>query len=137
MQAAEVLTVLAEISIALAGFAGIVVALRQRGIAGFQLHELVRLRFMLGVGCELLFLALLPFLFHYLGLAKSTWVLSSYVMSAGLTALVVLSYLQTRDPILSKSPWTRGYITGTTIFAAMAFVNGYEFIGPANVAKCC
>ena len=67
MHAAEVLTVLAEISIALAGFAGIVVALRQRGLHEFEPHELVRFWFMLGVACELLFFALLPFLFHHAG----------------------------------------------------------------------
>ena len=65
MQAAEVLTVLAEISIALAGFAGVVVALRQRGIDEFQPHELVRFGFMLGIACALLLFALLPFLVHY------------------------------------------------------------------------
>ena len=133
MQAAEVLTVLAEISIALAGFAGIVVALRQRGIDEFQAHELVRFWFMLGLACELLFFALLPFLFHYTDQsADRTWALSSAALAAGLLALALIAYLQSRDPVLSMSRWTYSYITGSSAFSALALANCLAIKGSAK-----
>ena len=133
MQAAEVLTVLAEISIALAGFAGIVVAFRQRGIDGLQPHELVRLRFMLIAACGLLFFSLLPFLLHYMNPeGEATWALSSSVMAVGLVAVALFGYLQTRDAVLSKSLWTYLYIFGSLVFATVALSNGLTLMGSAE-----
>jgi hypothetical protein len=99
---------MAEISIALAGFTGIVVAFRQRGIQEFLPHELVRLQYMLGVACTLLFYALLPFLPHCLGLSDpSTWKISSAALSAGLLALALIGHVHTRsNVVLAKSRWT-------------------------------
>ena len=65
MQGSDVLTVIAEIGVALAGFSGIVVALRQRSAESWSLPEVMRLRFML-YGSTLTFLfALSPFVFHH------------------------------------------------------------------------
>jgi hypothetical protein len=130
LHAAEVLTVLAEISIALAGFAGIVVALRQRGLREFESHELVRFWFMLGIACELLFFALLPFLLHYTsqGVGR-TWGLSSGALAAGLLATAIFGYLQTRDAVLSKSRWTLSYISGCLTFSAVALANSLSMMG--------
>lgn len=69
LSASEVLTVVAEISIALSGFAGVVVAFRQRGLDALLPHEQLRLRSMLLVACATLLFALLPFVPHYLRLA--------------------------------------------------------------------
>ena len=133
MQAEEVLTVLAEISIALAGFTGIVVAFRQRGLGGFQPHELVRLRFMLGTACLLLFFALFPFLLHYMAFASdSTWALSSAALAVGLVGLALIGYFQTRDPVLSRSKWTYSYTVGSVVFAAIALANGLALWGSAT-----
>lgn len=133
MQAAEVLTVLAEISIALTGFAGTVVALRQRGIDEFEPHELVRFWFMLGVPCELLFFDLLPFLFRYTDQGPDrTWALSSGALAVGLLALAFITYLQSRDAVLSRSRWTYTYIVGSCAFSALAFLNCFATGGAAK-----
>ena len=131
MPSAEVLTVLAEIAVALAGFTGIVVAFRQQGHREFFPHEYVRLQYMLVVACTLLFFALLPFLPHYLGLSNfSVWGVSSGVMCAGLLALALVSRLHTKpDPVLSKSRWTAIYITGSVGFSGCALANALGVIG--------
>ena len=133
LQAAQVLTVIAEISIALAGFSGIVVAFRQRGIEAWPPHELVRLRFMLGVACVTLLFSLLPFVPHYLGVrASATWVLSSAILSAGLFGFALVSYFATKAYLdrLSR-PWFFTYIIGTITSALGLLCNGLGVFGAA------
>lgn len=131
MASVDVLTVLAEIAIALAGFTGIVVAFRLQRPDEFLPHEYVRLRYMLVVACVLLFFSLLPFLPHYFGLSESSvWIVSSGVMCVGLLLLGFMSHLNTRrDPVLSKSRWTICYIVGSIVFSAFALLNVFG-VGP-------
>ncbi len=141
MASAEVLTVLAEIAVALAGFTGIVVAFRQQGNHEFLPHEYVRLQYMLVAACALLFFALLPFLPHYLGLSHpSAWGVSSGMMCVGLLALAFAGHLQTRrDPVLSKSRWTFSYITGSIAFSVCALANTLGLLsapGPGLYVAC-
>ena len=132
MQATEVLTVVAEISIALAGFTGIVVAYRQRGLDELLPHELVRLRFMLGVACTTLLFAFLPFLPHYFGLApSSTWIVSSAAMAVGLLFLALTIYSRAKSHLNRMSlAWFVTYVAGSALFALMALTNTLELLGP-------
>jgi hypothetical protein len=131
LQASDVLTVVAEISIALAGFTGIVVAYRQRGVEEF---ELIRQRFMLGVACVTLFFALLPFLPHHLGVAPSgTWLFSSAVMAVGFGLLTLLTYFRTRAQLNRLSfVWFWAYVSGSAVFSGIAIVNTAGVLGHAS-----
>jgi hypothetical protein len=133
LQAAEVLTVIAEISIALAGFSGIVVAFRQRGIEAWPEHERVRLRFMLGVACVTLLFSLLPFVPHHLAVQHSvTWVFSSTAFSAGLVGVALVAYFGTRAHLnrLSRG-WFYTYLIGSVVSALGLLCNGVGVFGPA------
>ena len=133
LQATEVLTVIAEISIALAGFSGIVVAFRQRGIEAWPPHELIRLRFMLGIACVTLLFSLLPFVPHHLGARTSaTWELSSVVFSAGLFGVSFVAYVGTKAYLnrLSRA-WFFTYLTGSIASALGLLCNGLGVFGAA------
>lgn len=134
MQASDVLTVIAEISIALAGFTGIVVAYRQRGVEEFEPHELIRLRFMLGIACVTLFFALLPFLPHHLGAGPDgTWLFSSALMAVGFVLLALLTFSRTRAQLHRLSfVWFWTYVSGNAAFACVAIANTAGAVGHAS-----
>lgn len=77
MDLPPVLTVIAEISIAFAGFSGLMIALR-RGSGPLTEVEKFRLRVMLLLAFGALFLALLPELLNYAGVS-SLWRVTSLV----------------------------------------------------------
>ena len=131
LQAAQVLTVIAEISIALVGFSGIVVSFRQRGIEAWPPHELIRLRFMLAVACVTLLFSLLPFVPHHLGAQTSaTWVLSSAVFSAGLFGVALVSYFGTKAYLNRLSrPWFFTYLAGSIAAGVGLLCNGLGVLG--------
>jgi predicted acyltransferase len=98
-----------------------------------QPHELVRFWFMLRVACELLFFALLPFLFHYTDQGPDRiWALPSGALAVALVALTVIGYLQARDPVLSRSRWTYTYIIGSGAFSALALANCFAMLNSAK-----
>jgi len=134
LQAEEVLTVVAEIAIALAGFTGIVVAYRQRGLEEFLPHELIRLRFMLGVACTTLLFALLPFVPHYCGLSPTAnWVASSSAMATGLVALGLIICFRTRSHLNRLSlAWFTAYVAGSGLFGVMVLANALELFFAAG-----
>ena len=87
MQGSDILTVIAEISVALAGFSGIVVALRHRALESWPAHEFSRFRNMLELAAYSIFFALFPFLPYHLGASSEViWSLSSFALAAGLSA---------------------------------------------------
>ncbi len=56
-------------------------------------------------------------------------------MSAGLLALALLGYVQTRSNlVLSKSPWTVWYVAGSAVFSIVALVNSFGLRGSAEPA---
>lgn len=133
LAASGVLTVVAEISIALVGFAGVVVAFRQRGLDGLLPHEQLRLRSMLLVACATLLFALLPFVPHYLRLgASATWTLSSGALAFGLLSLTLVSYLETRPHRRQLSQaWFHIYQTGAILAAAVLLLSCFGAFGEA------
>lgn len=77
MQGADALGLIAEVGIAIAGFAGVIAALRAPGgrIGAYAAH---RIGISLGLSTSTVLLALLPFAFEFAGLATGKiWVLSS------------------------------------------------------------
>ena len=64
MQAADVLLVIAEISVALVGFTGIIAVFRQRGISSWQPQTAYRFKFMCWNAFNAMAFALVPFVPH-------------------------------------------------------------------------
>ena len=134
MQGADVLTVIAEIGVALAGFSGIVVALRQRSVESWPLPEILRLRLMLSAAVSTLVFALLPFVPHHLGVSPAvTWSVSSLALAAlfGWTLFVSTVRLRPLRTGLSFRWWV-AYQSGTVIAIAALVSNvGGLFGGPS------
>ena len=131
LAASEVLTVVAEISIALAGFAGVVVAFRQRELESLLPHEQFRLRYMLLGASAALFFALLPFVPHYLGLeASATWTLSSAALAFGLLSLSLATYLEIKPHRREVSrTWLYIYQAGAGLAAVSLLLNCFGAFG--------
>ena len=82
MEGESVLQMLAEISVAFAGFTGVVAALGSRSIGGWRPVDVIRFRTMVTFSLFTLGFALLPILLHHLGLAPRTyWAASSAVLA--------------------------------------------------------
>ena len=122
MQGSDVLAIIAEIGAALAGFSGIVVALRQRSAEGWPVAEVLRLRFMLYMSVFTFLFALLPFAPFYLGAPSAfTWRLSSLALALAFGALLVV-YAARARPAQSglDARWWYGYMsTGSTLVALL------------------
>jgi hypothetical protein len=136
MQGSEILTVSAEISVALAGFSGIVVALRQRGLEAWPAHELLRLRNMLELAAFSTFIALLPFLPHHIGASDElTWSLCSFTFSAGLGSWLGLTNLRLRGAIRQRmsTRWVYTYNSGSAASVVLLLVNALGLAGPSQL----
>ncbi len=131
LAASEVLTVIAEISIALAGFAGVVVAFRHRELESLLPHEQFRLRYMLLGASAALFFALLPFVPHYLGLeASATWTLSSAALALGLLSLSLATYLEIKPYRREVSrTWLYIYQAGAGLASVSLLLNCFGTFG--------
>jgi hypothetical protein len=89
MQAADFLLSVAEISVAFAGFSGIVAVIGRRATGEWSTGDVLRFWQMIEVSLLALIFSLVPFGFHYLGLSES----DVWAASSGLLALA--SGLQT------------------------------------------
>ncbi len=87
LQGSDVLTILAEIFVAFAGFTGIVAALGHRSEGKWRPVDVIRFRALLEVSLTGLVLSVAPFGFHYFGVVEAvTWgfgsaLLAVYVIS--------------------------------------------------------
>ena len=82
MEGSDVLLAIAEVSIALAGFTSVVAVLGKRSYGDWSPEDTMKLWLMLEYSFATLFLALIPFVPHSLGLPGSpTWIVSSSVMA--------------------------------------------------------
>jgi len=136
IQPSDALTAIAEIAIGLAGFAGLIVTLRNRGLSSWPRSDLVRLRFMLWLACATFFLALLPYISASLSLSdERTWASAAYVLGAGLVAITVLTNILSW-PIrhqLSKL-WNTIYQVGSIVTAAIVLCSAFEIIGLPTIS---
>jgi hypothetical protein len=97
MEGSDVLIVIAEVSVAFAGFAGIVAVFRQRGLEEWAPVDAVRFRFMVECSLTTILFALLPFVFHHLGASPTaTWSACSALMAAAIGGLLVIASLRVR-----------------------------------------
>jgi hypothetical protein len=97
MEGADTLQLLAELSIGVLGFSGVVAVLGRRGLGEWTDLDRVRFRIMVRIAAIVLVLSLLPFPFRSAGLgASSVW---SWASGSGalLFALFLVSYLQDVD----------------------------------------
>jgi len=82
LQGSDVLTILAEVFVAFAGFTGIVAALGQRSEGNWRPVDVVRFRGLLEASVAGLVLSLVPFGFHYFGVAEAiTWSIGSSLLA--------------------------------------------------------
>ena len=90
MEGSDILQTLAEVAIALAGFTGIVAALRSRTDESLTGYVLVRFRILLFASLAAVTFALLPFLCHYLGASPSaTWSTCSAAVAAFMVPIAI------------------------------------------------
>ncbi len=89
MQGSDVLTILAEIFVAFAGFTGIVAALGQRSEGKWRPVEVIRFRALLEASLAGLVFSVAPFGFHYFGVAEAiTWSLGSALLAVYIISLL-------------------------------------------------
>ncbi len=131
MQGSDVLTVIAEIGVALAGFSGIVVALRQRSVESWSVPEVLRLRLMLYASVSALLFALLPFAPHHLGASPAvTWSASSLVLAALFGFVWILPSTRTCPSRTGLSfRWYIFYSSGTVMATTALLANAGGLLG--------
>ena len=105
MEAESALQVFAEVSVALAGFTGVVAVFHDRGGRQWRSLDLLRFRIMLGTSIATLLLSLLPFGLHQLGFApRVIWGVCSGAFALYLGSVSVLDLRQGRRTGAFKEP---------------------------------
>lgn len=108
MQASETLTALAEVSVAFAGFSGIVTAFRRRSPGEWSDLDRFRFRFMVEFSLATLLLSLLPLILAEMGLAEPrAWSVASFLLGAGALAYLTRSILWLRRLAAANAPVSR------------------------------
>ena len=89
MEGADALGMIAEVGIAIAGFAGVIATLRAPG-GKIGTYAALRIGGLLYLSATVVLLSLLPFAFHFAGVSsRAIWGLSSGAMVALATAIVL------------------------------------------------
>ena len=108
MQSAQALSTLAEVSVAFAGFSGIVTVFRRRNPGEWSRLDRFRFRFMVEFSLATLALSLLPFFLSELGLPDSgVWGCSSVVLGGGAAYYLVRSLVRLRALVRGGEPVSR------------------------------
>lgn len=82
MEAEGVFLTIAEVSVAFAGFSGVVAVFRRRSIGEWRSGDILRFWQMMEVSLSGVVFSLLPFVFHYSGLsAAATWAACSALLA--------------------------------------------------------
>ena len=120
MEGADALGLIAEIGIAIAGFAGVIATLRAPG-GKMGSYEALRIGNLLGQSGTVVLLALLPFALHFAGLSvRAIWVVSSSAMAVlVMTAfLVVLRVAKTVVPVREEDRTSGSKFAFVSVIAA-------------------
>jgi hypothetical protein len=128
MEGSDVLIVIAEVSVAFAGFAGIVAVFRQRDLEEWALLDAARFRFMVEFSLTTILFALLPFVLHHLGASPTvTWSACSALMAATVAGLFVIAAFRLRRVRSQGSGFspalTRIVQTGTLLTVVLLVLN--------------
>ena len=131
LEVSDALTVIAEIAVGLAGFAGLIVTLRNRGLSSWPQTDRIRLRSMLMVACGTFFAALLPYLVGSIfSDIKLSWSTSGFLLGTGLLVLLVillLSTWQTRHQMVRF--WWVLYLLGTSVSGVVVLISSFDDFG--------
>ena len=132
MTGSDVLLTLAQLSLGLAGFTGVVLAFRQHGVEAWPEQERVRFSYMLELAAYSILFELLPFLLHHLGLAEPTvWRVCSGLLALWFVSRIVLTQrisLSVRSRL--NRAWFLTYQWGSATFALLAAGNALALAGP-------
>jgi len=105
LQGSDVLTILAEIFVAFAGFTGIVAALGQRSAGKWRSVDVIRFRALLEASLIGLVLSVTPFGFHYFGISEAvTWSIGSLLLAAFISSVLIRISLKQRRLRTSEDP---------------------------------
>ena len=124
----NVLLALAQISVALAGFSGIIVALRQRSLEHWPKHELVRFRYMLELAVYSIGFDLFPLLLDSLKFSQSeVWKITSMCLAIWLI-LRIIQTAQIKKNIRDRLNlnWFYVYQVGSGIMILVLVINAAE-----------
>jgi hypothetical protein len=109
VQAAQALSALAEVSVAFAGFSGIVTAFRRSDRGAWSRLDRFRFRFMVEFSLATLALSLFPFFLSELGLPEPrVWSLSSLLLGGGALLYLIRSALRLRRIVAAGERVSRG-----------------------------
>jgi hypothetical protein len=108
VEGADALGLIAEVGIAIAGFAGVIVTLRAPG-GTMETYATVRIGALFGWSATAVLAALVPFALHFAGLAEAAiWALSSSALAALVaTVYVVLMALDRSGSPAARAPGYR------------------------------
>ena len=139
MKAAEALSALAEVSVAFAGFSGIVAAFRRHNPGEWSPLDRFRFRFMVEFSLATLALSLVPFFLSELGLPESrVWSLSSLILGGGALLYLIRSVVRLHPLLLAREPVSRGLASVSVAvgigITVSAFMNAAGFFSqPSGV----
>jgi hypothetical protein len=139
VQAAEALAALAEVSVAFAGFSGIVTAFRRHNPGDWSHLDRFRLRFMVEFSLATLALSLLPFFLSEFGLPESeVWSLASLFLGGGALFYLIRSVVRLHPVIVAGEPVNHGLafvsVAVGIVITVAAFANSLGFFShPSGV----
>ena len=134
LQPTDALVVIAELAVALAGFAGLVVTLRNRGLASWPQTDRVRLQFMLIIACSTFFVALVPFLASSFEV-QDAWTLLCLIFGLGsvvLSIFLVISTWPIRHQMVRA--WWLIYLFGTFSSTILLLASTFQMSGVSPVS---
>ena len=108
MEGGDALGLIAEVGIAIVGFAAVIAALRAPG-GTLGLYAAFRVAAVLSMSATVVLLALIPFAFHYAGLTNNTiWAVSSSVMAGVVFFVFILAipflFIRHAQPAMEDRP---------------------------------
>ena len=139
VQAAEALAALAEVSVAFAGFSGIVTAFRRHDPGKWSHLDRFRFRFMVEFSLATLALSLFPFFLSEFGLPESeVWTDSSLLLGGGAFFYLIRSAFLLYPLVVAGEPVSRGLaVVSVAVGIAItvsAFANAAGFVShPSGV----
>jgi hypothetical protein len=146
MQGSDVLLTIAEVSVAFAGFASIVVLFQHRDPDNWPASVVIRLRTMIECSLVALFAAIFPFVLHHLGLVGEVlWGTASVVFGLVYIAFALRVWRHSR-PGLESGELSRTFAVssnlGVAVVSLLLLVNGMGIMfqrafGPYLVGVAC
>ena len=147
MEGESILQTTAEVSVALAGFTGVVAAFGQRR-EQWSAADTVRFRVMLGTSLSALVFSILPIAVHHSGVEPSaTWLISSSLLASHFVIMAVVNTRQLRQVDAFGDPQLRVWVfvlafllvavaVGILVLNA-ADIGFHRAFGPYFLGLCC